>query len=210
MRAVNLLPEDLRPGHRLASIGRGASARRVLGGSGIAAGVLALAFAGVTLHQRGVVDDRRTALADVETRLTRRPGARGGRGTGSQRPLRRGWPHSGQSSPSESPGRTCCATSPGSCPASVVLQNLTATSPTLTGGVPGAAATPSAAGSPDGLHGQRLGRLAGARRSGSRSTGAPSVAVGRDAPDELAKRRSESSTPVQFTIAATLSPAGGG
>jgi len=69
MRAVNLLPEELRPGNRWASIGRGASARRVLGGSGIAAGVLALAFAGLFIHQRGVVDDRRTELHDVETRL---------------------------------------------------------------------------------------------------------------------------------------------
>ena len=69
MRAVNLLPEELRPGSRWAAIGRGASARRVLGGSGIAAGVLALAFAGLTVQQRGVVEDRRTALHDVETRL---------------------------------------------------------------------------------------------------------------------------------------------
>ncbi len=69
MRAVNLLPEEARPGSRWASIGRGASARRVLGGSGIAAGVLALAFAGLSLYQRGVVDDRRAALHGVETRL---------------------------------------------------------------------------------------------------------------------------------------------
>jgi len=69
MRAVNLLPEEARPGSRWAAIGRGASARRVLGGSGIAAGVLALAFTGLFVHQRGVVEDRRTALHDVETRL---------------------------------------------------------------------------------------------------------------------------------------------
>ncbi len=69
MRAVNLLPEEARPGSRWAAIGRGASARRVLGGSGIAAGVLALAFTGLFVHQRGVVEDRRTALNDVETRL---------------------------------------------------------------------------------------------------------------------------------------------
>jgi len=69
MRAVNLLPEELRPGNRWVAIGRGASARRVLGGSGIAAGVLALAFAGLFIQQRGVVDDRRTALQSVETRL---------------------------------------------------------------------------------------------------------------------------------------------
>ncbi len=69
MRAVNLLPEELRPGARWASVGRGASARHVLGGSGIAAGVLALAFTGLLMHERGVVDDRRSALHDVETRL---------------------------------------------------------------------------------------------------------------------------------------------
>jgi Tfp pilus assembly protein PilN len=69
MRAVNLLPEDARPGSRWATVGRGASARRVLGGSGVAAGVLALAFAGLTLHQRGVVDERRTDLHDVQARL---------------------------------------------------------------------------------------------------------------------------------------------
>ena len=209
MRAVNLLPEDLRPGHRLASIGRGASARRVLGGSGIAAGVLALAFAGVTLHQRGVVNDRRTTLADVETRLT----AAQARAvvveqtrTAAQARLAAFRTVESQRIPWEDVLRDLSRVVPGS----VVLQNLTATSPTLTGGVPGAAATPRAAGSPDGLHGQRLGRLAGARRPGSRSTGAPSVAVERDAPDQLAKRRSESSTPVQFTIAATLNTAGGG
>ncbi len=69
MRPVNLLPEELRPGNRLAAIGRGASARRVLGGSGVAAGVLALAFGGLFMHQRGVVDDRRSSLHEVETRL---------------------------------------------------------------------------------------------------------------------------------------------
>ena len=69
MRAVNLLPDDARPGNRWATIGRGASARRVLGGTGVAAGVLALAFAGLTLHQRGVVDERRTELHDVQARL---------------------------------------------------------------------------------------------------------------------------------------------
>ena len=69
MRAVNLLPDELRPGARWASVGRGASARHVLGGSGIAAGVLALAFTGLLMHERGVVDDRRSALHDVETRL---------------------------------------------------------------------------------------------------------------------------------------------
>ena len=69
MRAVNLLPEDQRPGSRWKTVGRGASARRVLGGAGVAAGVLALAFAALTLQQRNVVDERRTELKDVESRL---------------------------------------------------------------------------------------------------------------------------------------------
>jgi Tfp pilus assembly protein PilN len=69
MRAVNLLPEDQRPGSRWKTAGRGASARRVLGGAGVAAGVLALAFGALTIQQRGVVDERRTELHDVEARL---------------------------------------------------------------------------------------------------------------------------------------------
>ena len=69
MRAVNLLPDEFRPGSRWTTIGRGASARRVLGGSGVAAGVLVLLFAGLTLHQRGVVSDRETELQDVQARL---------------------------------------------------------------------------------------------------------------------------------------------
>jgi Tfp pilus assembly protein PilN len=69
MRAVNLLPEDQRPGSRWKTVGRRASARRVLGGAGVAAGVLALAFAALTLQQRNVVDERRTELKDVESRL---------------------------------------------------------------------------------------------------------------------------------------------
>jgi Tfp pilus assembly protein PilN len=69
MRAVNLLPLEARPGSRLLTVGREASARRVLSRAGIAAGVLAIAFTGLTVHQRGVVDDRRAELHDVETRL---------------------------------------------------------------------------------------------------------------------------------------------
>ncbi|MCP9484381.1 MAG: PilN domain-containing protein [Gaiellaceae bacterium MAG52_C11] len=69
MRAVNLLPENARPGNRWLAVGREASARRILSGAGIAAAVLALAFAGLFVQQRSVVDDRRTALHDVETKL---------------------------------------------------------------------------------------------------------------------------------------------
>ena len=69
MRAVNLLPEEARPRGRWATIGREASARRVLGGAGIAAGVLLLAFAGLTLHQRSVAGQRKTELHDVQAQL---------------------------------------------------------------------------------------------------------------------------------------------
>ena len=69
MRAVNLLPADARPGSRWATFGRGVSARRVLGSSGVAAGVLVLLFAGVTLHLRSVAGERRTELHDVQARL---------------------------------------------------------------------------------------------------------------------------------------------
>ena len=69
MQAVNLLPLDARPGSRWLAAGREASARRVLSGAGITAGVLALSFGGLFIHQRSVVDDRRSALHDVETRL---------------------------------------------------------------------------------------------------------------------------------------------
>lgn len=69
MRAVNLLPREARPGSRLRTVGREASARRVLSRAGIAAGVLAVAFTALVVHQRGVVDDRRSELHEVETRL---------------------------------------------------------------------------------------------------------------------------------------------
>ena len=69
MRAVNLLPADARPGSRWATFGRGASARRVLGRSGIATGVLVLLFAGLTLHLHSVAGERRTELHDVQARL---------------------------------------------------------------------------------------------------------------------------------------------
>jgi Tfp pilus assembly protein PilN len=69
MRAVNLLPEELRPGHRWARIGRRAQARKVLGASGLAAGVLAIALMGLVVHARGVVADRQATLREVEARL---------------------------------------------------------------------------------------------------------------------------------------------
>ena len=69
MRAVNLLPQELRPGHRWARIWRRAEARRVLGAAGVAAGVLAIAFAGLVVHERGVVADRQAELREVQARL---------------------------------------------------------------------------------------------------------------------------------------------
>ena len=69
MQAVNLLPIELRPGPRWKTIGRGASARRVLGIAGVVAGVLALALAGSVLLQRTIVDDLRADLRDVQARL---------------------------------------------------------------------------------------------------------------------------------------------
>lgn len=69
MRAVNLLPEEHRPGRRWAKVGRGLQARRVLGASGIAAGVLAIALMGLVVHERGIVADRQSTLREVEARL---------------------------------------------------------------------------------------------------------------------------------------------
>jgi len=142
MRAVNLLPLEERPGSRLAAFGRGASARRVLGGSGIAAGVFALLFAGLFLQQRGVVDDRRTALLDVETRLV----------------AAQAQAAAVQAAQAASAARLAAFRTVVSqrvvwedvlrdlsrvLPASVSLQSLSATSPTLTSGVPTTAAPAS-------------------------------------------------------------------
>ena len=69
MRAVNLLPSELRPGNRWAKLGREVQARRVLGASGIAAGVLAIGLMGLVVHERGVVADRQSELREVEARL---------------------------------------------------------------------------------------------------------------------------------------------
>lgn len=207
MRAVNLLPEDARPGHRFASIGRGASARHVLGGSGVAAGVFALAFVGLTLHQRGVVDDRRSALAYVETRLTAsqaRAVAVEQTRAAAQARLAAFRTVASQRIAWEDVLRDLSRV----VPDSVVLDNLSATSPTLTGGVPGAAATPSAAGSPTGF------TVTGAADSQVRVA---------QVLDRLAllpwlsdvtlqtstRSDGESNTPVQFTVAATLMTPGG-
>lgn len=205
MRAVNLLPEDQRPGGRLSTIGRGASARRVLGGAGVAAGVLALAFAGLTLQQRGVVDDRRTELHDVEARLVaaqaqalkvqQAQAAREARFSALQTLV-------AQRVPWEDVLRDLARVVPGS----VVLQNLQATSPTLTA-APGTAATAPAATTP------------GAVPTGFTVTGAADSQVRvAQVLDRLAllpwladvtlqssvRGGGDSRTPVQFTVGATL------
>jgi Tfp pilus assembly protein PilN len=207
MRAVNLLSEDQRPGGRWASIGRGASARHVLGGAGVAAGVFALAFAAVTLQQRNVVDDRRTELHDVETRLVaaqaqavavqQAQAASDARLSALQTLVRQrvAW---------EDVLRDLARVLPGG----VFLQSLQASSPTLTSIAPtgtAAAATPAAAptgftvtGSADSQVrvAQILDRLALLPWL-TNVTLQSSVRGG-----------GEGTSPVQFTIAATLSPSG--
>ena len=202
MRAVNLLPEEERPGSRWAAVGRGASARRVLGISGIAAGVLALAFAGLFLHQRAVVDDRRNALHDVETRLVAAEAqaaavqaaaaARAARFAAlrtvvSQRIL---WEDVLRDLSRVLPGR-------------VFLESLNASSPTLTALAPGG----SSAGVPAGF------TVTGSADSQARVA----LVLDRlallpwlsDVTLQSSVRGTEANTPVKFTIAATLGPAGG-
>ena len=206
MRAVNLLPEDQRPGSRLATIGRGASARRVLGGAGVAAGVLALAFAGLTLHQRGVVHDRRTELHDVEARLVaaqaqavavqQAQAASEARFSALQTLV-------AQRIPWEDVLHDLAQVVPGS----VVLQNLQATSPTLTATAPTGSAVPT---------------TSGAVPTGFTVTGAADSQVRvAQVLDRLAllpwladvtlqsSVRAGGSTPIQFTIGATLGSTGG-
>ncbi len=146
MRAVNLLPLEARPGSRWAAIGRGASARRVLGGSGIAAGVLALAFAGLFIQQRGVVDDRRAALHDIETRVVAAQAqaaeVQAAQAASAAR-LAAFRTIVSQRIPWEDVLRDLSRVLPGS----VTLQSLAASAPTLTAGAPtGAPATAATSG----------------------------------------------------------------
>ena len=207
MRAVNLLPEEERPGNRWAAVGRGASARRVLGGSGIAAGVLALAFAGLFMHQRAssTTGGRRctTSRPGSSPRRRRPPRCRRRR-----RRARHASRRFGRSSPSGSPGRTSCATSRASCPRTSSCRASTRPrrrSPPL---APRRGGRDARRRVPDRLHGHRLRRLAGSGRAGPRPARAAPVARRRDAPVERPRQR-EANTPVKFTIAATLSPTGG-
>ena len=211
MRAVNLLPEDQRPGSRWKTVGRGASARRVLGGAGVAAGVLALAFAALTLQQRNVVDERRTELHDVEARLVaaqaqavavqQAQAASEARFSALQTLVaqRVAW---------EDVLRDLAKVLPGG----VFLQTLQASSPTLTAAAPTGTATAPAATTPGAVP-------TGFTISGSADSQVRVAQV----LDRLAllpwltdvtlqssvRGSGETSTPVQFSIGATLGSTGG-
>ena len=207
MRAVNLLPEDQRPGSRWKTVGQGASARRVLGGAGVAAGVLALAFAALTLQQRNVVDDRRTTLHDVEARLVaaqaravavqQAQAASEARFSALQSLVaqRIAW---------EDVLRDLARV----LPSAVSLQSLQASAPTLTAGAAAPSAAPASGGTPTGF------TINGSADSQVRVA---------QVLDRLAllpwltdvtlqssiRGGGEVSTPVQFAIAATLGSTGG-
>ncbi len=209
MRAVNLLPLEARPGSRWARVGRGASARRILGGSGIAAGVLALAFVGLFIQERNVVDDRRTTLHDVETRLVAAQAqaatVQAAQAASAAR-LAAMRTVVSQRVPWEDVLRDLSAVLPGR----VFLQSLNATSPTLTAATPGAA--PSAAAVP------------GAVPTGFTVTGSADSQVrvalvlerlallpwlSDVTLQQSARAGGDTNTPVQFTIGANLSSTGG-
>ena len=66
MEAVNLLPVYARPARRWTTAGKDLSARRVLGRGGAVAAVAVLGLGLGYVHERGVVNDRRATLADVQ------------------------------------------------------------------------------------------------------------------------------------------------
>jgi Tfp pilus assembly protein PilN len=68
MEAVNLLPAYARPGHPWAAVGKDLTPRRVATPAGIAALVIALLLAVGYLHERSVVNDKRSTLTEVEAR----------------------------------------------------------------------------------------------------------------------------------------------
>jgi Tfp pilus assembly protein PilN len=211
MRAVNLLPLDARPGTRWAAVGREASARRVLSGAGIAAGVLALLFTGLAVHQRGIVDDRRVELQNVETRLVaaeaRAAEVQAARAASNARltafqtvvAQRLAW---------EDVLRDLSRV----LPANVFLQSLDATSPTLTAGA-AATAAPAATAPPPGSAAAPVGfTIAGSADSQVR------VAQVLDRLSLLpwltnvtlqSSVRGGEGSSVQFTIGATLGSTGG-
>ena len=212
MRAVNLLPIEARPGTRWATVGREASARRVLSGAGIAAGVLALLFTVLAIHQRGIVEDRRVELQSVETRLVaaeaRAAEVQAARAASNARltafqtvvAQRLAW---------EDVLRDLSRV----LPANVWLQSLDATSPTLTAGTAAGAVAPPAAAPPNGAVAAPVGfTVAGSADSQVR------VAQVLDRLSLLpwlsnvtlqSSVRGGEGSSVQFTIGATLGSTGG-
>lgn len=212
MRAVNLLPLEARRGKRWATVGRDASARRVLSGAGMGAGVLALLFTGLALHQRGIVEDRRVQLQSVETRLVaaeaRAAEVQAARAASNARltafqtvvAQRLAW---------EDVLRDLSRV----LPANVWLQSLDATSPTLTAGAASGTVAPAATAPPSGAAAAPVGfTVAGAADSQMRVA---------QILDRLAllpwltnvtlqsSVRSGEGSSVQFTIGATLGSTGG-
>jgi Tfp pilus assembly protein PilN len=68
MEAVNLLPAYARPGHPWAAVGKDLTPRRVVTPAGIAALVIALLLGLGYLHERSVVNDKRSTLTEVQSR----------------------------------------------------------------------------------------------------------------------------------------------
>jgi Tfp pilus assembly protein PilN len=66
MEAVNLLPAYARPGNPWAAVGKDLTPRRVATPAGVAACVVALGLGLGYLHERSVVNDRRSTLAEVQ------------------------------------------------------------------------------------------------------------------------------------------------
>jgi Tfp pilus assembly protein PilN len=66
MEAVNLLPAYARPGHPWAAVGKDLTPRRVATPAGVAACVIALGLGLGYLHERSVVNDKRSTLAEVQ------------------------------------------------------------------------------------------------------------------------------------------------
>jgi Tfp pilus assembly protein PilN len=144
MRAVNLLPLDARPGARWATVGRDASAPRVLSFAGGIATGLALLVTALAIYQRDIVDGRRVELQNVETRLVaaeaRAADVQAARAASNARltafqtvvAQRLAW-------------ENVLLDLSRVLPANVFLQSLDATSPTLTAGAATTAAAPAAA-----------------------------------------------------------------
>ena len=69
MNSVNLLPAYARPGHPWAAIGKDLSPRRALTGGAAVACVAVLGLGAGYVHERSVVNDKRVALADLQTQV---------------------------------------------------------------------------------------------------------------------------------------------